>query len=321
MKPSQFKLASLASAMVLMCAAGSAQAGAYALSANNIQNFTVTPSNGSVTFATPTDTSGASANLNGVTVGGPGVAGVSDAPVASLGNPVVTNNSRFGAGLAITPVGPTATNYSYADAQIAQTAIPGVFNASTVAESHLETGGTAGATSTNSSATAITVDFTIVGGPATIAFNFLADPVIRTFLQPITGLFAQGVLQATLTIECRSVECGGVGLEVFSWSPNGSVGGAAGVGGSIGGNETADAENLNRTVSNFQPGGPVNFSDAAGLGAYAAITNALLEGTYSLSLAMTSTDTVRKAVPEPGTIGLLGLGLAALGYTSRRRRV
>ena len=137
MKPSKFKLATLASAILMCAAAGSAHAGAYAFSSLNIQNFTV---NGAgpgtnITFLNQTDTSGASAALNGVNVGGPGSIG-SDAPVATLGTPVVTNNSQF-VGNVNTPIGPTITNYSYADALITHfpnTPAANVFHAQTIAE-------------------------------------------------------------------------------------------------------------------------------------------------------------------------------------------
>ena len=153
MKPSKFKMAALASAVLMTCAAGSAQAGAHAVAYLNIQNFAVTAPNGGIQFTSSVDTSTASATLNGVGAGPTGGTNISDAPIAVVGTtaPPVSNNSQFTA-TTITPVGAAGQgDYSYADARIVHSS-PTVFNAQTIAESHLATSGAANGTSTNSSA-------------------------------------------------------------------------------------------------------------------------------------------------------------------------
>jgi hypothetical protein len=339
MKPSKFKMAALASAVLMCAAAGSAHAGSYAVAYLNIQDFTINQAPvGSIAFGQSVDSSTASAILNGIGAGPNGGTGVSDAQIAVRGTtaPPVSNNSQFGGGLTITPIGRVGqTDYSYADALITHNPVAlNVFSAQTIAESHLANPGTASALAENKSSTGFTTTLDAAAG-STIDFAFSADPRISLFLQTSAagiGSFATGSISAKLTITCTNTggcgsTAGGVAINdgdvVFSWSPNGVVNDAD-ITGKVGGDEQDDGENLQVGRSlNGPPGGALDYSLASTLSLFHAVTNPLGAGTYTLQLDMNSSDGVIKAavVPEPGTVALLGLGLAGLAMTSRRRKV
>lgn len=331
----RFKLLPLAGILAMgLFVAESAHAGAYGLASNDIRNFTITPGSG-ISFTASVDTSSTSALLNGAGAGPFGGAGVTDAPVAVAPGSTITsppsppasapqfvNNGAF-TPAANVPVGPVGS-FSYADALISHPG-GGIFDARIITEAHLDTAGTASGTATNSSATGFTANFTSTGAPGqtSIDFRFIADPLIRVFLNAnaAPGSFAQGTLSAALTISCASASgCGATPLGgiVFAFAPNGVVSGTTGVTGTVGGNEIADSENLQASLTQFTPGGQ-QFSIPVAFLPYEAVTNDLPSGSYTLGLAMTATDAVIKKLPEPGSTALVALGLVGLGFAGRRR--
>jgi hypothetical protein len=324
MKLSRLKYIPIAAAVALTIAtAGTAQAAAYGYSYDNIYGLTINPLSGSIVFANSTDISRATATLNGASVitGG---SGVLDAPQAAMG--AVTKGPND-----FTQQGQTPGAYSRGDAQIVSTQLPPFPVGSTstqavnAAESYVPGTGTADASGRNGSTTGFSVNFTVGSPTATLAFNFLADPYMQVFLSALasTGSASTANLVVTYTITNAA------GVTVFNWSPDGVLGS-----GISGGTESADGVNLNTNLSTntltagstftYNPTGCAapsgnGISTACG-SAFAALTDPLTAGSYTLVLnAVESTDIVINQVPEPGTLALLGLGLAGVCVGSRRK--
>lgn len=322
MKLSQLKLIPAAAALAMLCAAGSAQAGAYGYSYNNIFGLQIAATTGSITALNSTTISRATATLNGVSVinGGPGLL---DSPRAAVGA-VTKGENDF------TQQGPSG-NYSRGDAQIVSTQFPSFPPGSTstqavnVAEAHLDgPAGTADASGRNGSTTGFSVNF-VVGSPtATLSFDFLSSPFMQVFLQSNVGQLSTATANLVVTFTITDA----TGATVFNWTPDGVIGS-----GIFGGTESADAANLNTGLAtNFLTRGNLFTYDPTGCGTptgtgtgtacggnFSAVTGALATGNYTLTLNMVESVDLVKQAPEPGTLALLGLGLAGLGYASRRK--
>lgn len=306
----------VAAAALLLAAAGNASAGPYAYAYNNIFGLRVFIG-GPVSINSSTHLSNIHTSLNGASLS-TGGSGLLDAPQAALGA-VSRGENDF------TRQGPGAT-FVRGDAQIVSTQLPPFpagsdsVQAVVAAEAHLHGPGYAHTEPSNGSLTGIAVNLA-VGAPGTaFFFDFRAYPYLLALLgQP--GDSASAALRTSI----RILDAGGAA--VFSWAPDGALGS-----GIHGGTEMADDLSLNRKLSGADaaPGGAAVYDPAAcgepggsGIGTacggrFTAVSDSLAAGNYMLVLDVASSVDVFQ-IATPGTLALLGLGLAGLAIGSRRR--
>lgn len=347
------KLLPLTAALALGLSLGqSAQAAVYGAAYNNVFDLFVAGG------YTSTDSTVGSGDINVIDLGSgnfyhvnPAAAGMSFgattstsysaaqlAPAALIGNTVVGTNadalpSQFGVAKAnndMTRVGPSDVfSYARGDAQIVseQTVTGTPAQAWNIAEANRPSPdgrGYALGQGDNFSGTNFQVTF-VLAAPAQIMFTGKADPFIELIMA--AGERAGSFVRGTITSNINITQVGGFGGTVFNWAPDGQSGGITG------GVELLDQASLNVTgyldhttpgTSTFDPTGNGNV-DVGDLtpstwANYAALTDVLLSGTYTLNIAMSEKVELNR-VPEPATLGLLGIGLIGMAFANRRRKV
>ena len=330
-KPLKFKvLAAAAGACVALLAAAPANAYVYALSHLEIANLSLSVSGANVS----TTVNGFSFDLtNTATLNGNSAIQSASCnnfscnaaspvldplPANAGGSTLLRSNNNF-AFLGVNGV----DSYSGADSVLTNAElVQGVpTNLQQIAESLLNTNGSARANSEIQSNTSLNISFTVAGpGSANLDLSFAADPDQRAEINGMIGNYlAQSNMNASITLR----KAGAGPLNFVTWSPAGTLANdclAILTGSAC--SETFDNANLNfNTSTATNPDTADNsFEAAQTLENFGIQITGLTAGNYTIALNSLTSTSITRNVPEPGSLALIGLALAGLGFGASRRQ-